>query len=272
MAQPQLTTPVVAVVAAKGGVGKTTVAANLSTLLAESGRKVLAIDLDPQNALRFHLVVDRQAGEVGLAQALMEHRPWSHVMQPGRSGVVVLPFGSIDDEDQIGIERFLADQPHWLGQTIADFQLPPDTIVLLDTPPGPSVYLQQALRVAHLNVVTMLPDAGSFATLSITERMIDKYCRIRSDFIDTTYLVNQVDTSKRLSRDVLQTLRADLESQLLGVVHMDQAVCEALASAAPIRSYAPFSQAAQDFSVCAAQLLRRLAPYGTPRSETQSHQ
>lgn len=266
MAQPQLTTPVVAVVAAKGGVGKTTVAANLCTLLAESGRKVLAIDLDPQNALRFHLVVDRHAGEVGLAQALMEHRPWSHVMQPGRNGVVVLPFGSIDDEDQIGIERLLAEQPQWLGQTIAEFRLPPDTIVVLDTPPGPSVYLQQALRVSNLNVVTMLPDAGSFATLSITDRMIDKYCRIRSDFIDTTYLVNQVDTSKRLSRDVLQTLRANLEAQMLGVVHMDQAVCEALASAAPIRSYAPFSQAAQDFSVCAAQLLRRLAPNGTARS------
>jgi cellulose biosynthesis protein BcsQ len=46
---------VVSVIAAKGGVGKTTVTANLCIALAASGRQVLAIDLDPQNALRFHL-------------------------------------------------------------------------------------------------------------------------------------------------------------------------------------------------------------------------
>lgn len=258
MAQPALTTPIVAVIAAKGGVGKTTVAANLCIALAESGRKVLAIDLDPQNALRFHLVIDRHACEVGLAQTLIERRAWSQAMQVGRNGVVVLPFGSIDDEAQIGIEHFLAGEAQWLSRTIAQFQLPPGTVVVLDTPPGPSVYLQQALRASTFNVVTLLPDAGSFATRAITEKMVDKYCRPRADFVANGYIVNQVDTGKRLSRDVLQALRAELGTQMLGVIHQDQAVSEALASAAPIRSYAPYCQAAQDFSDCAGQLLRRL--------------
>ena len=70
MAQAHLTMPVVAVIGAKGGVGKTTLAANLSTSLAEAGHPVLAIDLDPQNALRFHLALDRTACEFGLAGAL----------------------------------------------------------------------------------------------------------------------------------------------------------------------------------------------------------
>ncbi len=45
---------VVTVVAAKGGVGKTTLAANLASVVAASGRRVLAVDLDPQHALRLH--------------------------------------------------------------------------------------------------------------------------------------------------------------------------------------------------------------------------
>ena len=258
MAQPGLTAPVVAVVAAKGGVGKTTVAASLCSSLAASGLKVLAIDLDPQNALRFHLVADLAGCEAGLASALLHQTPWTEVMRTGRGGVVLLPFGSIDDEIQFDIERYLAQQPDWLRQTINGFALPPDTVVVLDTPPGPSVYLQQALRVAHINVVTLLPDAASFATMPIIDRMIDKYCTARSDFVTTSYLVNQLDASKRLARDVLQALRSAVGDRLLGAVHLDQAVSEALASAVPLASYAPHSQATHDFDECARQLMHRL--------------
>ena len=256
--------PVVSVIAAKGGVGKTTVTANLCIALAEAGRQVLAIDLDPQNALRFHLAEDIRAAEAGLTDAASGARSWTQAMQRGRSGVVLLPFGTIDDEQQIAFEGHLAAHPQWLAETLASFRLPTDTFVFLDTPPGPSVYLQQALRVSNLNVVTVLPDAGSFATLPIVERMVDKYCRPRADFVASTCVINQADPSRRLNRDVLQTLRADLGPRLLGVVHQDQAVCEALASATTVRRYAPHCQAADDFARCAAGLLARLAPMPAP--------
>jgi len=251
--------PVVSVIAAKGGVGKTTLTANLCIALAEAGRPVLAIDLDPQNALRFHLAEDIGATEAGLVDAASGARSWTQSMQRGRGGVVLLPFGTIDDERQVAFEGHLAAQPRFLADALASFQLPPDTVVFLDTPPGPSVYLQQALRVSNLNVVTVLADAGSFATLPIVERMVDKYCRPRADFVASTCVVNQVDPSRRLNRDVLQQLRTDLGSRLLGVVHQDQAVCEALASATTVRRYAPHCQAADDFARCAAGLLERLA-------------
>ncbi|WP_219210438.1 cellulose biosynthesis protein BcsQ [Variovorax boronicumulans] len=251
---------VVSVIAAKGGVGKTTVTANLCIALAASGRPVLAIDLDPQNALRFHLAADLRAGDAaGLVDAERGACSWTQAMQRGHHGVVLLPFGAIDDEAQIDLEGRLAAQPHWLADTLASFRLPDDSFVLLDTPPGPSVYLQQALRVSQLNVVTLLPDAGSFATLPIVERMVDKYCRPRADFIASTHVINQADASRRLNRDVLQTLRDELGPQLLGVVQQDQAVSEALASATTVRHYAPHSQAVDDFAHCADRLLAHFA-------------
>jgi hypothetical protein len=46
--------PLICVCSPKGGVGKTTLTANLAYALARSGSKVLALDFDVQNALRLH--------------------------------------------------------------------------------------------------------------------------------------------------------------------------------------------------------------------------
>ncbi|SEJ79220.1 cellulose synthase operon protein YhjQ [Variovorax sp. OK605] len=249
---------VIPVISSKGGVGKTTIAANLCTALAQRGRQVLAIDLDPQNALRFHIANEPQACDSGLVEAATGLMPWARAIRQAHGGVMLLPFGDVDDERQIVFEQQLARSPNWLAETLARFGLPQGTLVVLDTPPGPTVYLQQALRAAHFSVVTVLADAGSFATLPIVERMLDKYARSRPDYLGTGYVVNQVDPGKRLNHDVFEMLRQKLRPEMLGVLHLDQAVPEALASAVPVHRYAPMSQATQDVASCAERLLERI--------------
>lgn len=263
---------VVPVISSKGGVGKTTIAANLCTALVERGQQVLAIDLDPQNALRFHIANEPGACDTGLVEAATGLMPWARAIRPASGGVMLLPFGDVDDERQIAFEHQLARQPMWLAETLARFALPTDTLVLLDTPPGPSVYLQQALRAANLCVIPVLADAGSFATLPIIERMVDKYCRPRADYAGSAYVVNQVDPGKRLNHDVFEVLRQRLRPELLGVLHLDQSVPEALASAVPVRRYAPMSQATQDISSCAERLLERIAAARQAPRTTESTQ
>ena len=62
----------IAVLNQKGGVGKTTTVANVAAALAAAGRKVVAIDLDPQAHLTIHLGVEPQALETGGYEVLTQ--------------------------------------------------------------------------------------------------------------------------------------------------------------------------------------------------------
>ena len=70
---------VVSVVSAKGGVGKTTLAANLASVLGSNGRRVIAVDFDPQNALRLHLGLPIDNFD-GIARATLAGDAWRTVM------------------------------------------------------------------------------------------------------------------------------------------------------------------------------------------------
>ena len=59
----------------KGGVGKTTTAANLGVALARRGRRMLLVDLDPQAHLTIHLGVDPDAGHPNTCALLTRQQP-----------------------------------------------------------------------------------------------------------------------------------------------------------------------------------------------------
>ena len=61
---------IVAITNQKGGVGKTTTAANLGVLLARQGRRVLLVDADPQFALTRQLGIEERSLGVNLVDVL----------------------------------------------------------------------------------------------------------------------------------------------------------------------------------------------------------
>ncbi|KWN65870.1 cellulose biosynthesis protein BcsQ [Burkholderia ubonensis] len=249
---------IVTVVSAKGGVGKTTLAANLTSAIATPGQRVVAVDLDPSNALRLHFSVPLDNCD-GLSRAELAGAPWHTAMIDCPNDVCVLAFGTLSEEQQFHFEQHLNAHPTWLARGLADLPLGPSDIVILDTPPGSSAYTRAALNAAHFVLHVIFADAASYAVIPQMQHMILRYAFPRQDFLGVGYVVNQGDPSRQLNQDVLRVLRATLGTQLFpSVIHLDEGVREALACNTTLIQYDPTCQAAADLRACGKWLRQTL--------------
>ncbi len=73
---------VLAIANQKGGVGKTTTAVNLSAALADFGKRVLVVDLDPQGNATTGLGINPRELEVSIYDVLMKQLPIENVVEP----------------------------------------------------------------------------------------------------------------------------------------------------------------------------------------------
>ncbi|MBN3854965.1 cellulose synthase operon protein YhjQ [Paraburkholderia sp. Ac-20340] len=250
---------VVAVVSAKGGVGKSTIAANLAVELTRRARTVLALDLDPQNALHLHLGGKPEA-YFGLSRASVGDTSWREVCERTTSGVSVLPFGQLNESDMQALERRIADDPHWLSRHLQSLKLPDDALVLLDTPPGVSNFSRQALGVADLVISVVLADAASYATLPQIENLIRRHHGKR----EAVCLINQADDTRALSREAAQLIQRALGERVLARVRADRAVSEALAQGRTVVESSQESVGRTDLIACADRVLELLPTLRVP--------
>jgi chromosome partitioning protein len=144
---------VIAVANQKGGVAKTTTVASLATALSELGRRVLAVDLDPQACLTFSLGLDPDSLDLSIHDVLLGRVSARMVVLSTAEGPDVLP-ATID---LAGCEAMLltrTGREHALRHALDEVRNDYD-VILLDCAPTLGVLTLNALTAADSVIVPL---------------------------------------------------------------------------------------------------------------------
>jgi chromosome partitioning protein len=144
---------VIAVANQKGGVAKTTTVASLGAALADLGRRVLLVDLDPQACLTFSLGVEPEELELSVHDVLLGRISTAMAVTPTADGPDLLP----STIDLAGCEAMLLSRTgreYVLRSALADVRDDYD-VVLLDCAPSLGVLTLNALTAADEVIVPL---------------------------------------------------------------------------------------------------------------------
>ncbi len=153
----------------KGGVAKTTTTLNLAVAFAESGHRVLCIDLDPQGNLTMSQGIDPDKVEKSMYDVLVHHVSLKEVIQHREIDIAVasidLAGAEIAMSTQIGRERSLE-------KAIREIQSDYD-FICIDTPPSLGLLTVNALTASDRVIVPVQCEYLSMRGLMQLQNTLD---------------------------------------------------------------------------------------------------
>lgn len=241
----------------KGGSAKTTTAVNLAAALAEKGRSVLVIDLDPQANCSTWLGAG--GAETGAYELLTQSGAVALLIQPTAvESVAIIPA----NPSLNGAERVLAREvgaEMTLRRRLSAFSGLRCDYLLIDTPPTLGLLTLNALAAADELIVPVeahvLALAG-VAQLFETVRMVNE--RLNPNLTIAGIVACRVDSRTRHASEVTQSLRNTFGDQVFETeIRENIRLAEAPSFKQPITSYDPRSSGAADYRALASEVLRQ---------------
>ena len=249
---------VIAVANQKGGVGKTTTSVNLAASLAQIGKRVLLVDMDPQgnatmssgiekNALELS-VLDLLLADTSLSESLVESPSGKFSVVPANGDLTAAEVELIDVE---GKEKRLKEGLHQ-GAALFDF-------VLIDCPPSLNMLTVNAMVACDSILITMQCEYFALEGLSAllnTIRRINE--TVNPDLEIEGILRTMYDPRNSLTTEVSEQLFSHFGDLVYRtVIPRNVRLAEAPSHGEPGIVYDRYSRGARAYMALAEEFIRR---------------
>lgn len=249
---------VIAVANQKGGVGKTTTVINLAAYLADSGKRVLAVDVDPQGNTTTGLGIDKGLVDASIYDVLLEGESFKDALLPTEVvGLHLLPAtldlaGADVELSQMPNRELLLDGHIRTIRDRYDF-------VFIDCPPSLGLLTINALTAADR---VMIPMQCEFFALEGLSQLLSTIELVRERLNPRLelegVLLTMYDARTNLAAQVAEEVRQHFNQKVYrAVIPRTVRLSEAPSHGQPILRYDPKSRGAQGYRDLAEEVIQR---------------
>src|SRR3954468_2456864 len=251
---------IVAIANQKGGVGKTTTAVNLGAALAELGKRILIVDLDPHANATSSFGLE-EVDQISLYQPLLGEAPITEKILPTRrEGLFIVPA----DLDMAGAEVEIARMPNHLTR-LAEALKPLDVdqtfdFVFLDCPPSLGILMSNALAAADELLTPIQCEYFALEGLVKIVRVVEQVRNSgANDALEIGGIVmTMFDSRTKLSAQVVAEVRAHFSERLYNtIIPRTVRLSEAPSFGKSILEYDPRGSGAEAYRALSREFLNR---------------
>lgn len=249
---------IIAISNQKGGVGKTTTTINLSACLAEMGKKVLVIDIDPQGNATSGLGIERDDLDHTVYELLInEITVWDALTPSVVDGLTVIP----SERGLAGaeIELIGVDDREYILKNEIDKIRDKYDFILIDCPPSLNMLTINAMTTADTVLVPIQCEYYALEGLSELLYTIELVKERLNPVLEVEGVVfTMYDGRTLLSSQVVDNVRDNLHQHIFNtVIPRNVRLAEAPSHGLPINMYDPKSTGAIGYRSLAQEIIKR---------------
>jgi chromosome partitioning protein len=247
---------IISVANQKGGVGKTTTTINLSAALAEKGKKILIIDIDPQGNTTSGFGIDKNKEENTIYELLLDDCSINETIKKDViPGIDIIP--SNVNLAAAEIELIGIDHKEFILRDALDFVRDDYDCILLDCPPSLNVLTVNAMVASDTVLVPIQCEYYALEGLSQLIHTINLVKERLNPKLDIEGIVfTMYDSRTNLSQQVVENVKSHVTQKVYKtVIPRNIRLAEAPSYGQPITIYDPKSAGADAYRALADEIL-----------------
>ena len=246
---------VIALVNQKGGTGKTTSTINIAAELSNRGKRILAIDLDPQGSLTASLGIQTHNNPNTIYEALKGQIQAQECIIKGKFNIIP------SDIRLSGAEIELSSTPgrETILKEVLDPVISIYDYILIDCPPSLTLLTLNGLVAAKEIYITLQPEYLALLGMSQLIKTIETVKKRLNPSLEVTgIIITMYDSRKILNKEVIENVETYFKGKLFNTrIRNNVALAEAPAQGLDIFSYKPWSNGAEDYNNLVDEILKR---------------